>query len=162
MTSPPRRPRTGRRSRSGGPIPASDLAAVEAQLTAQLTCGADHDVRLWWVCCGAHQARGFAVFAFAITARVPTMLDHLGAAVAGRALRPDVAVLVSAVRLEPLDEESLAAVITLPRDTWYPAAPIVVPDAPVLPPSDAERILAALAADLARDEPGWRGEVPGA
>jgi hypothetical protein len=158
MTSPPRRPRTGRRARSGGPASAPDLAAVEAQLTTQLRRGAAHDVRLWWLCCGNRRPPGFAAFAVLITARPSAVLDQLGAAVAGRALRPDVEVLVSAVQLDTIDEASLAAIVTLPRDTWYPVAPIDAPDAPGLPPGDAERILAALAADIARDEPGWPEE----
>src|SRR4030095_1075493 len=106
------------------PVPAPDLAAVEAQLTAQLTRGAAHDVRLWWVCLGTQPPRGFAVSASAITASVPPLLALVGAAVAAHRLPADAKVLVSAVRLDAFHDETLAAVGTLPRDTFYPDPPI--------------------------------------
>jgi hypothetical protein len=160
MTRPPRRPRRGQRVRPGRPVPAPDLAAAEAQLTAQLTRGAAHDVRLWWVCVGFSRPEGFHVASFAITTDPAGGVDVVGTCCAHRSVPRNATVLISSVQLDGLDDETLAAVLTLPRECFYgvvapPLDPAAVPHAA----PDAARVQAALAADIARNEPGVDGRA---
>ena len=149
-----RRPRTGRRvaavQRAERPRP-PEVVAVEA-LAEQLTRGAARGVRLWWVCVGFPSPEGFQVAAFAITTDPAGGIDAVGAHYAHRPLPSEATVLISSVQLELLDEDTLAAVLTLPRERFFTVGPADTPSAAALTAPDALRVQAALVADIARDE----------
>jgi hypothetical protein len=136
----------------------------DAQLDAQLARGAARGIALWWVCFGDEittdrGTTGIAIAFFAITGDPRTYLDHLSGNATHRVAGDRVLTnrgLVSAVMLDAVDDATLAAVLTLRRDTLYAIDPAWV-DATLGVVScvqgvDRARVHQALIADVCRDE----------